>query len=284
MIDKEKNACYTIVTMIYDNVCRFIPTISNYGDVHVLHFASEGDTMKTVRRTLGYYRMHIVTDGTAVFGLPSGEKSLKKGDVFFALPAVPYSLQPSVTFRCLYIDCLGDQINQIANNLKLGVNNCVFSGFGDIIPAWEYNLSLPQEVSDLASKSALYAAFAAIGTRTLPTGVQRKETTTAALIKKYIDENFTSPDLSLKMLGKQFSYNPKYISSLLTSQLNITFKTYLNEIRIQNACALMRQGFSGVKNLAALCGFTDPLYFSKTFKAHVGIPPTEFCNNLQKPQ
>ena len=276
--------CYNDCMMIYDNVCRFIPKESNYGDVHVLHFAREGESVATNRRTLGFYRLHIVLDGTAIFGVPSGERTVKKGNLFFALPAVPYSLQPSDNFRCAYIDCLGDQINNIADHLKIGVKNCVFSGFGDSIPVWEHNLSLPQEVSDLASKSVLYATFAAIGARTLSTVPQRKETTAAALIKKYIDENFTSPDLSLQTLAKQFSYSPKYVSSLLTSQLNITFKAYLNEIRIQNACALMRQGFSGVKNLAALCGFTDPLYFSKIFKAHVGVPPTDFYNNLQKEQ
>ncbi len=270
--------------MIYDNVCRFIPTGSNYGDVHVLHFVNEDACVATSQRTLGYYRVHIVLDGTAIFGVPTGEKTVKKGDLFFALPAVPYSLQTSDDFRCGYIDCLGDQINNIADHLKLSVKNCVFTGFGDSIPTWEYNLSMPQEVSDLACKSVLYATFAAIGARTLPISPQRKESTTAALIKKYIDENFTSPDLSLKTLGKQFSYNPKYISALLTSQLSVTFKSYLNEIRIQNACALMRQGFSGVKNIAGLCGFTDPLYFSKIFKTYVGVSPTEFINTLQTKQ
>ena len=270
--------------MIYDNVCMFIPISSNYGDVHVLHFVREASPEVKQARTLAYYRIHIVTEGTGVLRVPSGEKQVKKGDLFFALPAVPYTLQTAENFTCNYIDCLGEQINSIAEHLKLSVKNCVFSGYDELIPVWEHALNMPQEVSDLSSKSTLYATFAAIGAHILPPAQVRKETTAASLIKKYIDENFTSPTLSLKTLSKQFSYNPKYISSLLATQLQITFKTYLNSIRIQNACALMQQGFTGVKNIAGLCGFTDPLYFSKIFKMHTGVSPTDFIHNLQTKQ
>jgi AraC-like DNA-binding protein len=46
----------------------------------------------------------------------------------------------------------------------------------------------------------------------------------------------------------------------------------------------MQQGFTGVKNIAGLCGFTDPLYFSKIFKTHMGVSPTDFISNLQEKQ
>lgn len=281
-VDKMLTLCYTFPTMIYDNVCMFIPTSSNYGDVHVLHFVRENATEITHPRTLAYYRIHLVTQGEGIFRVPSGDRQLQKGDLFLALPAVPYTLHPSADFRCNYIDCLGDQVNAIAEHLKISVKNCVFEGYHDLIPVWEQALNLPKEVSDLSSKSTLYATFAAIGARTLPSENVKKEATTASLIKKYIDENFTSPDLSLRTLSKHFSYSSKYISSLLTKHLQITFKTYLNIIRIQNACALIQQGFTGVKNIASLCGFTDPLYFSKTFKAHTGKSPTEFIEHIEK--
>lgn len=266
--------------MIYDNVCMFIPKSSNYGDVHVLHFAHENYKNDTQTRTFAFYRIHLVTSGTALLRVPSAEKTLKRGDVFFVLPAVPFSLHNANDFSVSYIDCLGSQINAIIERMKINVKKCVFNNFEQLLPLYKDGLSTSAEVSDLSAKSVLYATFANIGARILQMNTRKKETDVASQIKKYIDENFTSPDLSLESLGKHFSYNPKYVSTLLKTQLHINFKTYLNALRIQNACTLIQQGFSGVKNIAGLCGFTDPLYFSKIFKMHMGASPTEFINNL----
>lgn len=268
--------------MIYDNVCMFIPESSNYGDVHVLHFARESYKGDTRTRTFAFYRIHIVTGGTAVLRVPSAEKQLKRGDVFFALPAVPFSLSDANDFSVSYIDCLGSQINAIVERMKIGIKKCVFNNFEQLLPLYKDGLSANEEVSDLSAKSVLYATFASIGARLLQTNSRKKESDVASQIKKYIDENFTTPELSLETLGKHFSYNPKYVSTLLKTQLNIHFKTYLNALRIQNACTLMQQGFSGVKNLASMCGFTDPLYFSKLFKTYVKMSPTQFLQELNQ--
>jgi AraC-like DNA-binding protein len=32
----------------------------------------------------------------------------------------------------------------------------------------------------------------------------------------------------------------------------------------------------GMKELAARCGYEDPLYFSRVFKAYFGLPPSRF--------
>ena len=52
-------------------------------------------------------------------------------------------------------------------------------------------------------------------------------------------------------------------------------------IRIQNACALADSDISCVKDIAYLCGFSDPLYFSKAFKKYVGQSPKEFIKNIR---
>ena len=45
-------------------------------------------------------------------------------------------------------------------------------------------------------------------------------------------------------------------------------------IRIENACALIEKEHDCVKEIAFLCGFNDPLYFSKIFKKKMGISPS----------
>ena len=50
-----------------------------------------------------------------------------------------------------------------------------------------------------------------------------------------------------------------------------SFTEYVKNIRIQYAVFLMEHGITTVKNLALLCGFTDPYYFSNVFKEVVAI-------------
>ena len=55
---------------------------------------------------------------------------------------------------------------------------------------------------------------------------------------------------------------------------------YLNTIRIQQACMLMEQGVTSIRDLALSCGFKDPLYFSKVFKGKMKVSPKSYIGGL----
>ena len=55
----------------------------------------------------------------------------------------------------------------------------------------------------------------------------------------------------------------------------------INTIRVNNACALMNKGFTSVKDIAFLCGFNDPLYFSKVFKTKMKQTPREYISSIK---
>ena len=121
----------------------------------------------------------------------------------------------------------------------------------------------------------LLYAFSFLGTQYISELGKQREGHSAELIRKYVDDNFTDPELSLEQVAKRFSYHTKYVSAIFKKQFGITFKRYVNTLRVQNACALMEKGFIGIQNVAFLSGFNDPLYFSKVFKEQMGISPTE---------
>ena len=51
---------------------------------------------------------------------------------------------------------------------------------------------------------------------------------------------------------------------------------YVKRFRIDKACSLLHSGFCSVTEVSMLCGFNSPSYFSKEFKRHVGISPSEY--------
>ena len=102
------------------------------------------------------------------------------------------------------------------------------------------------------------------------------------MIKQYLDDHFADPGLTLEMLGEQFNYHPKYLSTVFKKQFRVGVREYLNTIRINHACALMEQGYSSVKDIAALCGYRDQMYFSRVFRSQMKTAPRDHIRQLKE--
>ena len=50
---------------------------------------------------------------------------------------------------------------------------------------------------------------------------------------------------------------------------------FIRKKRMDRACQMLRQGYN-VSETAYATGFSDPNYFSKTFKKHLGVNPSEY--------
>ena len=97
------------------------------------------------------------------------------------------------------------------------------------------------------------------------------------LIFAYIAWHFME-DLDTEKLCHIFSIHTGYFPQLFKKYAGCTFVDYLTEIRLKNAVSELNSGKS-VKESAKNSGFTDNNYFSKVFKKHFGVSPTEFLQN-----
>ena len=44
---------------------------------------------------------------------------------------------------------------------------------------------------------------------------------------------------------------------------------------------MIKQEFTSVNDIALRCGYSDAQYFSKIFKARMGVTPTQYINAIQ---
>ena len=58
--------------------------------------------------------------------------------------------------------------------------------------------------------------------------------------------------------------------------MGVTPVDFLKEARIKHACKLLDTTQKSVSEIAFACGFSDPKYFSRCFKASTGKSPTEY--------
>ena len=267
-----------------DNVCHFVPYHQDYHSIHTIHFVLETTPQKdTMLKSQAVYKMHLVCSGTGKLHTAGKIISLKKGDVFFTFPGTPYCIESVESFTYMYISFLGSRGNMIMDNLKISSQNYVFSGCEEIQSFWEKGIDTTPETADLIAESVLLYSFYFLGNEIIPMETKRgEEENIAPVIKKYVDDNFSRHKLTLEHLSAELLYSPKYISAVFKKKFNVGFAEYLNTIRIQNACTLIRQGFTNVSGIANRCGYEDPQYFSKVFKEKMGISPKTYILEFQK--
>lgn len=260
-----------------NNICRFIPCHNDYEAIHTINFVLETKPQKyDGLKSNSVYGIHYVTAGEGLLHTPGSLRLLKRGDIFFILPAIPFAIESKQDFRYMYISYMGARANMIMDKFNITGQNCIFHDFEEVESFWEDSLKANPALFDLRSESVLLYTFAVMGARFLEEeGREKRMTEAPALIKKYLDDNFSDTELSLQKIGDALSYHKKYVSALFKKTYHIGITEYLNMVRIQHACALMDQGFTSIKDIAQLCGFKDSLYFSRVFHNRMGVSPRE---------
>lgn len=107
-------------------------------------------------------------------------------------------------------------------------------------------------------------------------GVKQGQTVSVIKVAKdYIMSRYQK-DISLDEVSRIVNISPYYFSKIFKDQTGKNFIEYLTELRIEKAKQLLSQTEMSMKEICANIGYTDPNYFSRTFKKNVGITPTDY--------
>lgn len=90
----------------------------------------------------------------------------------------------------------------------------------------------------------------------------------------YCNENYTKP-LTLDHLAKELYLNKYYISHIFRERLNISYKDFITQLRIDHACKLLKKNVS-VTEVAYSSGFSSTKTFNRTFLKYMKMSPREY--------
>lgn len=99
-------------------------------------------------------------------------------------------------------------------------------------------------------------------------------------IFSFIEENF-SRECNLSELAKHIGYDYSYLSRYFKNKVGLSFNTYVNMYRLNNACYLIKNTNDSILNCALESGFTSLRSFNRNFKKQFGVTPTEYQKELK---
>jgi len=97
--------------------------------------------------------------------------------------------------------------------------------------------------------------------------------------RSYIEEQFHDPELSVEGVAGHVFINASYLRAVFKKAFGMTVGEYIIHIRMTRAKELIG-GNMRLSDIAEKVGFTDPGYFSKSFRKFFGMSPSEYENSL----
>ena len=92
-------------------------------------------------------------------------------------------------------------------------------------------------------------------------------------LTRYICDNIAS-GINLSAVADHFGYNANYFSRYFKQLTGVTFTAYLNRVRIERACELLRsESRLSINEVAARCGYNSASQFISTFEKLMGLTP-----------
>ncbi|MBR1547361.1 MAG: helix-turn-helix domain-containing protein [Prevotella sp.] len=139
--------------------------------------------------------------------------------------------------------------------------------------------SQPQPAGDSSPAETTAPAAATAPPEASPAPLSTKEDEEVMRrLMAFIDEQLGNSDVTIDDMAQAVAVSRSGLHRKVKHLLGTSPMEFLREARIRRAAQMLQSTDKSVSEIAYLCGFTDPKYFSKCFKTSTGKTPTEYKN------
>ena len=82
--------------------------------------------------------------------------------------------------------------------------------------------------------------------------------------------------VEMRAIAAAVGVHPVHLSRAFRRHFGVTMGEELRRLRVQRACETLVHTRHGLSRIALALGFSDHAHFTRVFKRHVGLTPTDF--------
>ena len=101
-------------------------------------------------------------------------------------------------------------------------------------------------------------------------------------VMAFMEEHMGNSELVVDDFADKLSMSRSLFYRKLKTITGLSPIDFIREIRFKRAAQLIENGSYNFSEIAYMTGFNDPKYFSKSFKKHMGVTPSEYKENCEK--
>lgn len=223
------------------------------------------------------YHILYITEGETEVFYDTQSYSLKKGGFALYPSGMPQKYRMYKNSKNFWIHFNGFQIKEILN--EAGLKACAYNAeysvqaeniFVQLIT--EHSIAREKYIS--TEKGLLITLLYTLG----KLAVKKENTLTDKRIldcMSYINTHYNI-EITNDMLASMCSLSKSRFLHLFKSESRLTPHAYQQQLRIENSKALLLSTTLNISEISELSGYSDPLYFSRVFKKHIGISPQAY--------
>ena len=214
------------------------------------------------------------TAGGGVFHFDDRSLSYRKGDVVIIPPGLPHSNDSMQGFNNIHINMESPILTLKEPTIIVDESNQFLLN--------AFNAAFYHFYSDRKARTGLLSAYGNLISYYLiayQTGTPR--TSVVDEIEHHIISHYADCDFKLEDYLASLPGSADYLRKLFQKEFGVTPHQYLNNKRLQIAAETLVNCSDTIADIAVMCGFRDPLYFSRMFKKKYGVSPSLYVRQKQ---
>lgn len=224
------------------------------------------------------YMIHFVQSGKGTLLLNDKMYHIKTNDVFLVRPnqKAKYTADEKEPWHYSYFSFAGVLAAGLLEETVFKNNNSVFTMPDDsIIGIIDEGLTAVRESKSVSICTLEYLAKLLSALVIEPIYVKDDQNLLITQIDQYIKQNYMK-DIQISEIADAFNISRNYLFRVLKKNKGISLKSYLSNIRIQEAKSMLITTDMPITQISEMLGFKTYSAFFKMFKAATNSTPKEY--------
>ena len=258
--------------------------VQDLGDLNRSY--NEALTALDCRYSLGYNRVYYINDldfieksffypFDGIKDLINSVKFLTQQDIEICMRKICADLLTSKSLsspniKMVFIEIISNLLKELSNSKQVSDN------------VWNMGFSLFNQLESMKSVDEVSKNLLAFSIR-VSQELHKLQSDSCQLIiqraKEYIENNYMDESVSLSTAAENVVVSTGYLSVLFKKETGINFVDYLTNTRMEHAKKLLKNTEMKSYEIAYAIGYSNPHYFSISFKKYSGMTPSEYKNS-----
>lgn len=210
----------------------------------------------------------LYLEGGADYIFENGPLSVEAGDVLFLPKGANYNIMVKKPSEWICIDFLfrKKELPPYVSRNEVGIKHEFYK--------FQYNWITNSSVRIPRAFELINRIY-----RQLIISNKDAQSNSHAIFSKAVEmvlQHYKDPDFTVKSLAESLNISTVHLRRIFSHHIDKSPVKYINDMRLEQAKILLRSSNLTIGEIALSLGFADQFYFSKSFKATVGLTPTQY--------